>query len=310
MTFRQLYQKCLLIVFACLLPFAVCSTAEDDLDKQRIASAMRMIGHEVLACAGDLNSRVLPIETTDQTYKISFETEFGIDPQDMAAVIGRVMKETGIASHYFVQVQQCETEEFVHSYEVRNATNMVWIPCKGRLLPEDCYNLLITILDTANSTANLAASTSENSAKTTKVNRFKSAFIIILLLNLIGLIGYFVRKRNANLPNDHAMDTAPDLIWIGATRFDKRNMVLSYENNSVVLTNKEVGLLALLHAYANTPVEREVLLQQVWGDEGNYVGRTLDVFISKLRKKLEADPSVKIVNIRGIGYKLVMDMPG
>ena len=54
-------------------------------------------------------------------------------------------------------------------------------------------------------------------------------------------------------------------------------------------------------------MEREVLLNKVWGDQGDYVGRTLDVFISKLRKKLEADPHVKIVSIRGVGYKMVID---
>jgi len=47
-------------------------------------------------------------------------------------------------------------------------------------------------------------------------------------------------------------------------------------------------------------------LANVWGDQGDYVGRTLDVFISKLRKKLEADTNVRIVNIRGVGYKLVL----
>ena len=72
------------------------------------------------------------------------------------------------------------------------------------------------------------------------------------------------------------------------------------------LTSKEADLLALLHASVNTTVERYVLLKNVWGDEGAYVGRTLDVFISKLRKKLEADPSIRIVNVRGIGYKLIL----
>jgi DNA-binding response OmpR family regulator len=62
----------------------------------------------------------------------------------------------------------------------------------------------------------------------------------------------------------------------------------------------------LLHASVNITVERDVLLKNVWGDEGAYVGRTLDVFISKLRKKLEADPSIRIVNVRGIGYKLIL----
>ena len=59
----------------------------------------------------------------------------------------------------------------------------------------------------------------------------------------------------------------------------------------------------------NKPIAREDILQRIWGDEGDYVGRTLDVFISKLRKKLAADASLKIVNLRGVGYKLVMDLP-
>ena len=70
----------------------------------------------------------------------------------------------------------------------------------------------------------------------------------------------------------------------------------------------ESDLLLLLYNEANQTVERDVILSKVWGDEGDYVGRTLDVFISKLRKKLEADPNVKIVNIRGIGYKLVLNV--
>ena len=62
----------------------------------------------------------------------------------------------------------------------------------------------------------------------------------------------------------------------------------------------------LLYQKANTTVERDIILNKVWGDEGDYVGRTLDVFISKLRKKLETDSTIKIVNIRGVGYKLVI----
>jgi DNA-binding response OmpR family regulator len=63
----------------------------------------------------------------------------------------------------------------------------------------------------------------------------------------------------------------------------------------------------LLHSSANSTLERECILRAVWGDEGDYVGRTLDVFISKLRKKLDADSSLKIVNVRGVGYKLILN---
>jgi DNA-binding response OmpR family regulator len=53
-------------------------------------------------------------------------------------------------------------------------------------------------------------------------------------------------------------------------------------------------------------IEREKILNVVWGDEGDYVGRTLDVFISKLRKKFSGDENVKIINVRGVGYKLML----
>jgi DNA-binding response OmpR family regulator len=137
--------------------------------------------------------------------------------------------------------------------------------------------------------------TSENK----KAIPFKSTLLVVPFLLLAGFIGYAVRRKNP-------VETDPNLILIGASQFDKRHMVLSFENKKVTLSNKEAELLSLLHASANKPVERDVILQRVWGDEGDYVGRTLDVFISKLRKKLEADASVKIVNIRSVGYKLIM----
>jgi DNA-binding response OmpR family regulator len=83
-------------------------------------------------------------------------------------------------------------------------------------------------------------------------------------------------------------------------------MVLFLKAKTIELSSKESELLLLLFSHKNKTLEREFLLHVIWGDEGDYVGRTLDVFISKLRKKLEADPSLKIVNIRGVGYRFVV----
>ena len=98
----------------------------------------------------------------------------------------------------------------------------------------------------------------------------------------------------------------PNLIPMGSSWFDEKNMVLLFGDNKVELSHKEGELLSLLYASANLPVEREEILKKIWGDDGDYVGRTLDVFISKLRKKLEPENDVKIVNIRGVGYKLLL----
>ena len=83
-------------------------------------------------------------------------------------------------------------------------------------------------------------------------------------------------------------------------------MKLIFNNESIELTSKETDLLALLHSSIDQTIEREKILQVVWGDEGDYVGRTLDVFISKLRKKFSEDENVRIVNVRGVGYRLML----
>jgi DNA-binding response OmpR family regulator len=105
--------------------------------------------------------------------------------------------------------------------------------------------------------------------------------------------------------NRHKNDN-PNSISLGIYQFNKVSMELSLQNKQLELSSKEAELLNLLLSSANSTVEREHMLKTVWGDEGNYIGRTLDVFISKLRKKLEGDANIKIVNIRGIGYKLVV----
>ncbi|MDB4089400.1 winged helix-turn-helix domain-containing protein [Flavobacteriales bacterium] len=83
-------------------------------------------------------------------------------------------------------------------------------------------------------------------------------------------------------------------------------MTLSLNKEFTELSGKESDLLFLLYSNENKTLKREYILQEIWGDEGSYIGRALDVFISKLRKKLEADSSIKIVNIRGVGYKMVI----
>ncbi len=273
-----------------------------DISEKRTAVAMRLIGHELLKCWGDSTSRVLPIEKIDQQYQIAFEFEFGFDPRDIVSVIDRVMNESNIAPDYLVEMVNAQTQEVVHGYVIRNAYPDM-IPCIGRPYPVGQYQLHITILDNFSYQAQseekvLADEITELSSDSTSSNvgRF-----ILPILGFLGLIGFFILRRNRPPSN-------PNLISIGASTFDTKNRLLNFKDQQVELSNKEAELLALLHTALNAPLEREVILQKIWGDEGAYIGRTLDVFISKLRKKLEADESVKIVNIRGVGYKLVTDV--
>jgi len=70
------------------------------------------------------------------------------------------------------------------------------------------------------------------------------------------------------------------------------------------LTRKEADLLRLLCMHKNTLIPREIILKSVWGEDDYFIGRSMDVFITKLRKYLKEDPNVAIKNVHGSGFKL------
>lgn len=304
MSIEQFVDPCKYLLFVGLvscLPLGAQTTSSADISEKRTAVAMRLIGHELLKCWGDSTSRVLPIEKVDQQYQISFEFEFGFDPRDMVNVIDRVMNESNIAPDYLVEMVDVQTQEVVHGYVIRNAYPDM-IPCIGRAYPVGNYQLHITILDkySFQAQSNEIALSEEMTEMSTDDASSNVVRFLLPILGFLGLVGFFILRRNR--PPDN-----PNLISIGASTFDTKNRMLSFRDQQVELSNKEAELLALLHTAVNAPLEREEILRKVWGDEGAYIGRTLDVFISKLRKKFEADESVKIVNIRGVGYKLVTE---
>jgi two-component system, OmpR family, response regulator len=93
---------------------------------------------------------------------------------------------------------------------------------------------------------------------------------------------------------------------IGRFVFDSQKQVLSLDSSEVKLTTKESELLALLAANANNILERNYALKTIWIDDNYFNARSMDVYITKLRKHLKDDPTVGIINIHGKGYKLIM----
>lgn len=96
-----------------------------------------------------------------------------------------------------------------------------------------------------------------------------------------------------------------DDIAIGSYVFNPTKQTLTYKEESEVLTHRETEVLKHLYQNKNEMVTRSFILNDIWGNDDFFSGRSLDVFISKLRKKLSADPAVQIINSRGFGYKLI-----
>ncbi|MCQ2067175.1 MAG: response regulator transcription factor [Bacteroidaceae bacterium] len=92
---------------------------------------------------------------------------------------------------------------------------------------------------------------------------------------------------------------------IGKFTFDTKKQILSIDDDSTKLTTKESELLALLCAHNNDILQRDYALKAIWVDDNYFNARSMDVYITKLRKHLKRDPSVEIINIHGKGYKLV-----
>lgn len=92
---------------------------------------------------------------------------------------------------------------------------------------------------------------------------------------------------------------------IGSFEFDPLKQILSHKGKAIKLTTKESELLNLLFLHHNEILERNYALKTIWIDDNYFNARSMDVYISRLRKYLSKDPSLKILNIHGKGYKLI-----
>lgn len=95
-----------------------------------------------------------------------------------------------------------------------------------------------------------------------------------------------------------------EVFKIGKFEFDSNNLILISDEGERKLTRKESGLLKLLCINKNALLPREEALEKIWGENDYFIGRSMDVFITKLRKYLSSEPHIKITNVHGIGFKL------
>ena len=93
---------------------------------------------------------------------------------------------------------------------------------------------------------------------------------------------------------------------IGKYEFDYVNQFLSKGDSEQKLTKKEADLLRMLCLHKNEVMNRESALKSIWGNDDYFNGRSMDVFISKIRKYLKDDENIQIINIHGVGFKLAV----
>jgi DNA-binding response OmpR family regulator len=106
------------------------------------------------------------------------------------------------------------------------------------------------------------------------------------------------------LKRSSSSESSMGALPIGEYEFDTANFTLRHKNEERVLTSREAEILKQLYLHRDRVLKREEILLAVWGNDDYFLGRSLDVFISKIRKYLKDDPQVQITNFHGVGFKL------
>ena len=274
----------LLLTFISVIFVAFSMTGNDDFDSARREVLLRRIGHEILLQSGDSVSRVLPVKKiVGNEYQISFENAFTFQPDSLVNTTQRLLAKDPLTSDYVVNVLNCANDSVTYGYAISKNKKDDIVACLGRKQPIACYLINIKFKPTGIATA-------------------KNGYFLGSLLSLV-FIGFIflrsVKPRKALPDSQHN-----GMLTLGSMSFDTGTRKLMINGKTIDLTRTETRVLRIFALSPNEAIERSRLQKEIWEDEGVIVGRSLDMFISKLRKKLEFDPNVKIVVIRGKGYKL------
>jgi len=274
----------LLLFFIAIICVAFNIEDSDSYNNSRREVLLRRIGHEILLQSGDSISRVLPVKKiAENEYQIRFENEFTFLPDSLMSTTQRFLDNSPLSSNYIVNVLNCDNPSVIYGYAISKNKKDDIVTCKGRRQPKSCYIINIKFKPTGIVTA-------------------KNGYLFgsLTFLAFVGFIFLRNVKPQKSLPEGQNAN----MFVLGSLLFDAKNKKLVADEKTIDLTGTETRVLLIFASSPNETIERSRLQKEIWEDEGVIVGRSLDMFISKLRKKLEFDPNINIVVIRGKGYKL------
>lgn len=275
----------ILLMLISVISMAFSITGDDKFDMSRREVLLRKIGDELLLQSGDSTSRVLPVEKiAENEYQIKFEQELTFQTDSLVNITGRVLANDPLGSDYVVNVLNCGKTAVTYGYAISKNKKDNIVACKTRKQPKECYIIDIKF-------------------KPSGLHAAKNQYLLggLSFLAFIGFVFLSSFKPRRSL-SEQTSDTR--VITLGSILFDAKNRKLIIHGNTTELTGTESRLLLIFALSPNKIIERSRLQKEIWEDEGVIVGRSLDMFISKLRKKLELDPRINIIVVRSKGYKL------
>jgi hypothetical protein len=270
---------------------------DPDADTRLHALALRQVGHDYLSIMGDTTSRIPAVETMeDGSYRLKLGLDISYDT--LADITRAVLVRMQIREDYQLTLEDCETgETFLGSFwespfllGLDEEQGMA--PFGGACLTRDqiphCADFRMAFFDP-------------------RENKNGSNKYWFLGLGSLMLFSGILLGRGRKLPPAPEFKAKPILpvgtvLGPGCT-FLGDAQKLSVNGSAFELTYREAKLLKYFIAHANNVMERTAIHDSVWGEEGIIVGRSLDVFVSRLRKKLAGAENVEIQTVHGVGYR-------
>ncbi|AUP79280.1 helix-turn-helix domain-containing protein [Flavivirga eckloniae] len=251
---------------------------------ETVKIALRDAGNTLLLANNDSTSLVLPIiKIEENRYELAFQNKLSITPDSLVVAVSNSLKAAKLPKQYIVEVVNCNNDEVSYSFQIKGSKEKDIVSCLGRKLPADCYTIQVLFFE-------------NKPWLTTKM--YMTLFMLLACILIYAF--FYVKKRNTKTPVE---DTVP-YSKIGDYKFYKDQNKLIKEAVEIKLSAKECELMSMLSANQNQVVKRDVLVKEIWEDHGVFVDRSLDTFISKLRKKFKNDNTINIINVHGVGYKL------
>lgn len=280
---------------ALLGPFAG-KGKDNPVDEARQRILFRSIGHELLLSVGDRTSRVPSLQKIEEgSYRLDFEKPFAFMPDSLVDIVGRNLNRMASPPEFIFTVTEAESQATAYGFTTADIIKGT-VPCTGRALPKRSYVINILVVP--------VGATAGTHGWDSVVLMVTCLLVLAVIVILVYKVLYKSKQNEAasSLKIDDALNSKS--IPIGKYRFYPDKYLLLCGHESTELTAKEGKLLSIFTSDLNQVIDRNRLLKEGWEDEGVITGRSLDMYVSKLRKKLEKDVSVSITNVHGKGYCL------
>jgi Transcriptional regulatory protein, C terminal len=258
-------------------------------DPSTVNLALRRAADQVLRLSGDSLSRIPAVEQkAATTWQLRLDASFQYAL--LATILDSAFLVYKINMGYEVAVRNCSDSLIVlgyHHLDVKRSK----VPCGDREAEDSCKFIEIRFHSPINT------------------NGTKPIWPYVLYASslLILFVGKAYWRKSSATPQVAVSEQEKAWVSLGNSRLDPIRQILDINGYTQKLTYREAKLLAFFAEHQNQLVDRDLILQSVWADEGILVSRSVDMFVSRLRKKLSADQGLRIVAVHGVGYRFEVD---